>query len=463
MNLKKLFWLAAVLFTAAPGQPAEALDQRDMVGHLRGPYNLAFFYRHNSAFRISAAIHIAHAVQHDILQLSPLSEHAATDMETDAEFLAATFNPPRTEPSMEMFGPYTARFIFDLYRAIDWTHMHHEQTYDILSDEKIPWADKKSWTDRAVSYYLEKFDIPRSPAPLDVTMRRAGVMMKPYFSLFRNYYPDSNNFFYAAHWWHPVIYEAIMLGGNDHEQVTMVQQTDSTYYAQVLKKRPMRMLLSREQMPRYSRFSPESANIFDNLHMLHGIAYDILAYPEWTPEEKAAELKRVIAAMRYQPGDEKLARKFNIPHPDMDPRVYAEWMQGGDGEMSRIMQEMMEEMMPMMMPGDMDDQMKARMMEQFRMKLAPGMQAGEIPGSLHAAMKKMMPHMQMTPETMAPGAAPQKMIDAMLAGWQSKWGGISDVEPWPMNSEPEMPPFPEAIRQAGWQPMDVQNKTRFQP
>ncbi len=462
MNLKKILWITAGLWVAA-AMPAGALDQRDMVGHLRGPYNLAFFYRHNAAYRISASIHIAHAVQHDVLQLSPFGEHAAVDMETDAEFMQATFNPPRTEPTMEMFGPYAGRFIFDLYRAIDWTHMHHEQTYDILSDKNTPWSEKQRWTDRAVAYYLEKLDIPRSPAPLDVTMRRAGVMMKPYFSLFRNNYPESNNYFYAAHWWHPVIYEAMMLGGNDDEQATMVNQTDSTYYSQVLKKRPLRMLLSREVMPRYSRFSPESANIFDNLHMLHGIAYDILAYPEWTPEEKAAELKRVIEAMSDQPGDEKLARKFNIPYPDMDPRVYEDWMQGAEGEMNRIMMEMMEEMMPLMMPGGMDEEMKGRMMEQFRMKLAPGMQDGEIPGSLNQAMKQMMPRMQMMPEAMAPGATPKKMIDAMLAGWQRKWGEISDVDPWPMNREPKMPAFPEAIRQAGWRQMEVQNKSQFKP
>ena len=42
--------------------------------------------------------------------------------------------------------------------------------------------------------------------------------------------------------------------------------------------RPGRMLLSREIMPRYARMSPESENIFDNLHMLHGIAYSILAF-----------------------------------------------------------------------------------------------------------------------------------------------------------------------------------------
>lgn len=460
MNRMLAFGAIACLLST---MPANALDQRDGVGHLNGPYNLAFFYRHNAAFRISAAIHVAHAAQHDILQLAPLQNHAATDMETDAEYLNATFNPPRTEPTMELYGPYTARFIFDLYRAIDWTHMHHEQTYDILSDEDIPWDNKKEWTDRAVAYYLEKFDIPRSPAPLDVTMRRAGVMMKPYFTYFRNKYPKSNNFFYAAHWWHPVIYEAIMLGGNDDEQKTMVEQTDSTYFSQVLPNRPKRMLLSREVMPRYSRFSPESANIFDNLHMLHGIAYDILAYEAWTPEQKAAELKRVIKAMSYQPGDEKLARKFQLPHPNMDPRVYETWMQGAEGEMNRIMIEMQEEMMPLMMPGGMSDEMHRRMMAQFRMKLSPDMEDGEIEGSWSDAMKQMMPQMKMMPEAMEPGATPQKMIDAMLAGWQKKWGNLPDIEPMPMSTEPQMPPLPEEIKSKGWQPMKVQNATPFNP
>jgi len=68
-----------------------------------------------------------------------------------------------------------------LYRAIDWTHVHHEQTYDLLSECSIPWDRKREWTDCAVRYYLEKNDVARSGAPLDVTMRRAAPMMKPYF------------------------------------------------------------------------------------------------------------------------------------------------------------------------------------------------------------------------------------------------------------------------------------------
>ncbi|MFP5212601.1 MAG: hypothetical protein ACLGPL_04410 [Acidobacteriota bacterium] len=416
-----------------------SIEQRDEVSYLRGPYNEAFFHRNNQAFRVGAAIHYAHGIQHDYLLLNPMSDHEKTDAKANEGYLKFIFNPPRTEPTMEYYGPYTAQVMFDLYRAIDWTHMHHEQTYDVLSDKSIPWNKKKEWTDRTVKYYLEKLDIPRSPAPLDVTMRRAAVMMKPYTTLFRNYYPKSNNFFYAAHWWHPVIYEAMMLGGNGPGQESMVKQTDQTFFDQVLKERPQVMFLGREAMPRYSRMSPESANIFDNLHMLHGIAYDLLSYDKWTNEQKRAELYRVIRAMSYQPGDEQLARKFKTPHPDMDPRVYYDWMKGTDGEMTRIMTEMMQEMMPMMMPQGMSKEMEQKMWDQFYKKLKPGMQEGEQPGSLMDAMKAVMPGMKMSPESMEPGKTPKMMVDVMLKGWQEKYGNMPDIEPISMEKEPSAP------------------------
>lgn len=436
--VKTIFLL---IFFAVPflADPAAALEQRNDVSYLRGPYNGAFFHRENEAFRIGAAIHFTHGIQHDILQLDQMQDHERTDGKTDASYLEMIWNPVRTEPEMELYGPYTARTMWQLYRAIDWTHMHHEQTYDILADRDIPWDRKKEWTERAVRYYLDNLDIPRSPAPLDVTIRRAAVMMKPYTTWFRNYYPKSNNFFFVAHWWHPAIYEAQMLGGNGVDQERMVKETDNTMYTQVLYDRPQRMVLSREMMPRYSRMSPESANIFDNLHMLHGIAYDILAYEGWTVQQKRDELYRVIRAMSYQPGDEKLARKFKTPHPDMDPRVYEPWMKTAEGEMSRIMFEMLDEMMPMMMPQGMDPQMTKKMKEQVTKKMTPGLQEGELPGSLMDAMKAMMPEMKMSPESMEPGKTPQKMIDAMLKGWQEKYGNLPDIEPMPMGMEPTAP------------------------
>lgn len=436
-------WLApivAAVLCAGPGAAEPQVEQRNAVSYLRGPYNLALFYRHNETFMNGAAIHFAHAIQHDILELNPLADHEKTDAETDAKYMDYILNHrAKTEPTMEYYGPYTARFAYKAYRAIDWTHMHHEQTYDVMAEKSIPWPEKKKWTDRTVQYYLTKNPaVARSCAPLDVTMRRAATMMKPYFGVFRNKYPKSNNFFFAAHWWHPVIYEAQMIGGNGPQQEEVVRQTDQVFYNEVLKNRPQRMLLSREAMPRYSRLSPESANIFDNLHMLHGIIYDILAYEGWSLKEKRAEIYRVIKAMAYQPGDEKLARKFNLPHPDIDPRRYESWMQGFEGEMNRIMMEMHQEMMPLMIPDgkEMLPEMRERMEAQLKMKLTPGMQEGEIDGSLHDAMMKLMPDMKMDKEGMKPGNTPQNMVDAMLQGWQAKHGDMPDVEPIDMSADP---------------------------
>ncbi|RIK99326.1 MAG: hypothetical protein DCC71_20425 [Proteobacteria bacterium] len=372
------------------------------------------------------------------MQLTPLARHAEVDTRTDADYLAALERPPLTDPHMMLYGPHVGQAIWKLYLAIDWTHQLHEQTYDILMSERVPWQEKARWTERTVRNYLARQPgIARSPAPLDVTMRRAGVMMKPYFTLFRNRYPASNDFFYVAHWWHPVIYEAVMIAGNDAEQDESVLATHALT-EQVLAERPQRMLLSRENMPRYARLSPAAANVFDNLHMLHGIAYDVLAYEGWSIEEKRREIERVVAAMAEQPGDEQLARRFDLPYPGMDPRRYADWMRPAEGAMTRMMLEMLEEMWPMMSP-DGAATPPAEVVEQAKKKLAPGLQPGEIDGSLMDALKELVPGMRMAPESMQPGATPRRMIDAMLAGWQRRHGDTREVEPFPMDEDPALP------------------------
>ena len=112
-----------------------------------------------------------------------------------------------------------------------------------------------------------------------------------------------------------------------------------------------------------------------------------------------------------------------------------------EGEMNRIMMEMMEEMMPMMMPEDMPAQMHEKMMAQFKIKMTPGIQQGELPGSLHDAMMKIMPKMKMDPASMEPGQTPKKMIDMMLKGWEKKYASMPDIEPMPMDKEPSAPPL----------------------
>lgn len=426
------------LVAAAPGCSAH-FEQRNMPAMLRRGYNTEFFSRHDVPYQAQAAIHIAHAVQHDLLQLQPLAEHERTDLESDARYLADFHDPPRIGPKMMPFGPHTGQGIWRLYQAIDWTHEHHDQTYDILADSDIAWSDKANVTRDSVKWYLEKLrGTARSPAPLDVTLRRAGVMMKPYATVFRNNYPRSAKYFFFAHWWHPAIYEAMMIAGNDREQEEAVNATHGLS-EQILRDRPERMLLSREIMPRYSRMSPESANIFDNLHMLHGIAYDILAYEGWTIDEKRAELYRVIDAMSEHPGDRELARKFPEPYPDMDPRCYEPWMRGMDGEMSRIMREMLEDMWPMMSP-DGAKELPPAVAEQLRLKMTPGVQPGELPGSLHDALMKLVPNMKMNASSMKPGASDPEMMNMMLEGWRRRTSALPDVPPIGMSAEPKLSP-----------------------
>jgi hypothetical protein len=431
-----IFVAAAVLLVSC----SLHLESRDMPAQLRRGYNNAFFHRHNDAFRTSAAIHYSHGKAHDVLQLTDIANSNNLDVETDRDFSSVLKGRMRMEPSMMLFGPHTGQGAWKLYLAIDWTHHHHEQTYDILSDADIPWSKKADVTCDAVDYYLARSDAARSPAPLDLTMRRAAVMMKPYFTYFRNKYPRTNNFFYVAHWWHPAIYEAQMIGGNDAEQDAVIAEVQRRL-DQAMTERPERMLLSREMMPRYARMSPESANIFDNLHMLHGIAYDIMAYEGWSIDQKRAELYRVVDAMSEQPGDRELAKAFDVPHPDMDPRQYEPWMRTVEGSMSEIMIGMMAEMWPMMSP-DGAEQPPEMIREQMKKKLTPGMQPEEFDGSLHDALMKLEPNMKMDAEGMKPGVTP-KMASMMVEKWKSKRG--PDVRPWPLDAEPSL----SSIQSAG--------------
>ncbi len=178
-------------------------------------------------------------------------------------------------------------------------------------------------------YYLamQTEGLPRFPAPLDVTMRRAAVMMKPYF---RNCYPLSSQLFYVAIGGTRQPCESQVIAGNAGQEAAL-RATIGTMWRDLIPeaKRPKRMVLSREVM-----------------------------------------------AMSCQPGDERLASKFSLPHPGMDPAGHA------------------------------------RTMAAMQAKMMPGMQPGEAAGSLH---------------------------DAMLAGWRQKHGAMPDVPPLDMTCEPVLP------------------------
>jgi hypothetical protein len=352
LSLALLALLSAGSIIAIAPQAAVS-EQRNDIAHPRTPSRFSFYNRHRRSYRVASALHFAHSKLHDILLLTPLSDHAQQDDQFYQEVRAMYDSPPRIEPTMELYAPYAARATWRLFRTIDGIHLLHEMTEDVLADPDIAWEDKDAELNAIYELYQERYsDVALSPAPLDVTMRRAAVMMKPYFSLVRNYYPKNNNFFYAAHWWHPAVYESLMTGGNGEGQDVMMNAMEDRFRDDVIPNPPQRMLLSREGSPRYSRLSPETANVFDNLHMLHGITYDIFAYDGWTIEQKRAELYRVLDAMAYQPGDAALVRKFTTPRPDISPLDYDDWVTSNEGAMATMMLEMLDEMMVVHGAGD---------------------------------------------------------------------------------------------------------------
>ncbi len=325
----------AILFAGSIAAACQNLEPRNEIRPLRGAYNYAFYKTHPKDFKLTTVAHWAHGSISDVLLSKPADPQKA-DQAFYKQSRVFLENPAKTEPHQDYVGPDFARLAWRAVHIIDWTHQLHEQLYDIMTDASIPVADKKRWIDRAVDYYLSEPEMAFSPAPFEeVIMQRVKLTEQPWFKAFRSQWPETTALFWAFHWWHPAVYEAQILHPQPEPQRRAILKIDDLFLDEVLKVPPNRMLLSREVMPRFSRLTPEAANIFDNLHMFHGIVYDILASDAVT--DKRAEIYRMIDLMLYRTGDRERAQEFPTPFPDLDPLVYSRDMKEGGGEMGRIM------------------------------------------------------------------------------------------------------------------------------
>ena len=70
MTTRRFLLTSAAAGTAGAALPsmARALEQRNDVDFLRGPYNEAFYNRLNESYRLGAAMHFFHSKQHDLLR-----------------------------------------------------------------------------------------------------------------------------------------------------------------------------------------------------------------------------------------------------------------------------------------------------------------------------------------------------------------------------------------------------------
>ena len=348
---------------------------------------------------------------------------AAAIRSIDEEFFAelaaiSSLEPPRIDPptprsevGQEDVSPVFAGAAPAAIDMIDWTHGLHEVLYDILATPEVFAADDsvelpinppiqgvaeqprfsvRSGVPRvfavALDDYYKRSPLAISPAPLEtVILERAELSSQPWFRYYRTNFVQAYGYFMLAHWWHPSIYETQMLFPELAEQQAAVIAADRTLARLIAEKSfPQMMVLSREISPRFTSLvlptrngdravGAEAGNVFDNLHMLHGIVYDILSAPiEQIPalekevelwrargldlETEAAkpgragrtarravwrgrgqEVRRMVEILRYRPGDEKLAAGYKNYGPfNEDPTVFVDaWMKtntGRDGE-----------------------------------------------------------------------------------------------------------------------------------
>ncbi len=277
----------AALFAGCASAP-----QRNEIFRLPASYNFAFYDTYTHAARSFYAAHYTHFGAYETLLTK--GEDAREDMNAFLDRVRGyVTDPPKFEPPAEIIAPNWSKMAYETGGAMDWTHMLHSQLYDILADDQIP--DKEAAGNRAIAYYLSN---PRSAFSTRGYGHRWMEGGGTWAGVFRSKYPQINGVLWAYHWHHAAVYEALM--EPDHEQRRQsLDRVIEVFADSVLQDPPTVMPLTAEIAPHFSSLFPAAAHIFDNLHMMHDVANDIMADPSFSRAEKEAEIERMRLNMMF--------------------------------------------------------------------------------------------------------------------------------------------------------------------
>jgi hypothetical protein len=347
MIRKKIFvypFLVLLLFSATmmDGKTFGS-GQRDRIFYLPGAYNFAFYNKHPRVYRTVSADHFIHAIALEIL-FRYGSENDLLEGEVYDEALNVWSHPPKFGLTTEIISPEFSKLAWKATNIFDWVDMLHEQLYDILADERI--KDKKKAYEEAIAYYLSEPDLALSPEPISMD-----VMDRQYYSgAFRFRYTRFNALIWAFHWLEPTFFEALFIFEDPVKRDKIMQmwiEENNDWF----KNPTQRMPLMRDTASQWSRFAPVAANIFDNVHTLHGMIVDIMASSK--VKDKKAEIDRAIKLMQTLPGSDSNERmtKFLPLRRDgsywKDTKMMRDMEERGHDPMAHMRQTMEEEMKKM--------------------------------------------------------------------------------------------------------------------
>lgn len=273
------------------------LPQRDAVHRLSASYNFVFYDTHEAAARSFYAAHYTHFGAYEIL-MSPGPATPDRMARFVDRVLAYVASPPKFEPPAEIIAPRWSRMAYETGQSMDWTHMLHEQLYDILADDRV--TDRRAAGERAIAYYLSEPEAAFSTRGYGHRFMEGGG---PWAGAFRNAYPEVNGILWAYHWHHAAVYEALMEPEPAIRRVAL-DRVIRVFEDSVLNDLPTEMPLTAEVAPEFSRMFPAAAHIFDNLHMMHDVVNDIMATGEYSTAQKATEIERLRELMTFVAQDE---------------------------------------------------------------------------------------------------------------------------------------------------------------
>ncbi len=279
MNRRRL--LALLLFAL----PARG-ERRGEVYRLRRPYNFAARRLYPALTRQLGAAPFVHTLPVQLLIDKPAEarERAADhDRRLAARIRRQALDPPPLPPSEEILAPAWPRLAWRVSRAMEWTHVLHDQLLDILADDRV--TGKKAALDEAIAYY-RRDPLAITAAPLKVELMGAF----PYSHQFHHAYPECMGIMMAYHWLQGIQYEAML---EPREKRAAAVDAALARFRQMLDNPPHYFPLTHKSSPGFHRLLPEAGYIFDNLHMLHHLAQDVLITDQ--VRQKQPELRRILA------------------------------------------------------------------------------------------------------------------------------------------------------------------------
>jgi ketosteroid isomerase-like protein len=266
--------------------------------YLQAPHNWQFRTHYSHADRLFNAFDFGHAILYETLWRFPDKPAEELEVRRYNQLVHRVLpKPPRLPLEEGAIEPKYAQLAPEAKVMFDWAHLLHRQLYDVLSDERLDWAQKDAEVARLLSYYRSRPDLAFSRHPKTMAL----MQEQPYSLAFRQKYPKFNGLIWGYHWLQMGLYEPFMVGRTLEEKQAGVRATVSRFWQMLQdapRSLPHQMPMTVAVAPTFAKRYPEAAIIFDNLHSMHDVVSDILTNPAVPRSRKRAEI--LLAGQRFR-------------------------------------------------------------------------------------------------------------------------------------------------------------------